>query len=184
MGNRSITVDVIIDDKIFRKFAIFDNLYRQRRWIPPVVFASIMAAFACVCFAMRGLAEQAVMLGCVLLLIGLGLPAVHMWSFFKSIEAQIKSHKLQKPRLVYSLRLSGDPDGVSVTSPAGESAQYKWVGMYGAYRVSGCAYLYVANNKAFLLPDGQTEGGSDALWSLLADMLPAEKMHDRRKVKN
>lgn len=183
MENISITIDVMIDSKIFRKFAIFDNLHRQRRWVSPVIFASLMSAFACVCFVMRGSAAHAVMLGCVLLLIGLGLPAVHVWSFFNSIKSQVKAHKLEKPRAIYSLRLSCEHDGVSVTNPAGESAGYEWGSLYGAYRVDGCTYLYVTNNKAFLLPDGQVKESTDSLWSLLAEMLPSEKLHDHRRGK-
>lgn len=183
MGYKSITVDVMIDDKIFRRFAVFDNLYRRRRWLPPAVFASILSASACVCFIMRGTAPRAVMLGCVLLLIGLGLPAVHLLSFFNSIKSQIKVLGLKKPRLTYSLCLSDEPAGIRVTNPGGESAQYEWGGLYGIYRVDGCLYLYVTDNKAFLIPDGQAGEGSAALWPLFTDMLPPEKLYDRRKVK-
>lgn len=173
----------MIDDKIFRKFAVFDNLYRQRRWISPVVFASLMSVFACVCFAMRGSAARAVMLGCVLLLIGLGLPAVHIWSFLNSIKSQIKALRLESPRAAYSLQFSSEPDGVMVTNPSGESARYEWGSLHGAYLVDGYTYLYVTSNKAFLLPDGQVIEGTDALWSLLADMIPAKKLHDHRRIK-
>lgn len=183
MENRTITVNAIINDKILRKFLVFDNLYRWRRWVSPVIFASILSAFACVCFVMRGAAEQAVIIGCVLLLIGLGLPAVYIWSFFSSVKSQVKAYGLEKPRPVYSLRFSDGPDGVRVTNPGGEFAQYEWGSMYGAYRIAGCTYLYVAKHKAFLLPDGQADEGTDALWALFADMMSAEKLHDRRKIK-
>ena len=182
MKNQSVKVNVVVDDKIFLKFAVFDNLYRKRAWVSPVVFASIMSAFALACFAMRGGADQAVMLGCVLLIIGCGLPVVYMGVFFKSVKAQIKAMELERPRYVYSLRLSGEPDGVQVTN-GDDSARYEWRGLFGAYRVSGCTYLYVEGNKAFLLPDGQAEEGAD-VWPLLLDMLPAEKLRDCRMVKN
>lgn len=184
MKNEPITVNTMLDDKIFRRFAVFDNMYRQRRWVSPVIFASIMTVFACVCFFVPGPGTQPVMLGCVLLVIGFGLPAMNMRSFFASVKKQIKAHKLEKPQHVYSLKLSSEPDGVRVTNPGGESAQYEWGKLWGAYRVDGCIYLYVVNSKAFLLPDGQAEEGTEALWSLLTDMLPKEKLHDRRKVKN
>lgn len=183
MESKPVTVNVVIDAGIFRKFAAFDNLYLRRRWISPAVFAFIMSASACVCFAMRGSAAHAVMLGCVLLLAGLGFPVVYLWTFFGSIKSQIKIHKLEKPQPAYSLRLSIEPDGVQVTNPGGEFAKYEWQSMYGVYRVAGCTYLYVVSNKAFLLPDGQADEGADALWQLLADMLPAEKLHDCRRIK-
>ena len=181
MNDQSIKISVIMDDKIFRRFTIFDNIYRKRIWVSPVIFATIMSAFALVCFVMRGRADGAVMIGCVLLIIGLGLPAAFMRVLFKSTEAQIKAMGLERARPVYSLRLSREPDGVQVTN-GGEltgHVEYEWGGMFGAYRVHGCTYLYVKSNKAFLLPDEQAEGGSD-IWSLLIDMLPKEKLHDCR----
>ena len=173
-----LKINVTVDDKIFRGFAFFDSLRRKRIWVLPVIFASMMSAFALACFAMRGRAEQAVMLGCVLLTIGLGLPAAYMRMFFKSIREQIKIMGLERPRSVYSLRLSREPDGVQVTIKD-KSARYEWDGLFGAYRVRGCIYLYVEKNKAFLLPDGQAEGGAD-VWPFLTDVLPAEKLRDCR----
>ena len=173
MKNQSVKVNVIVDDKIFRDFALFDNLRRKRIWVLPVVFASIMSAFALVCFIMRERAEQAVMIGSILLIIGLGLPAAYMRLFFKSIKIQIKTAGLESPRHVYSLRLS--PDGVQVIS-GGKPDLYQWDSMF-AYRVPGCTYLYVEKNKAFLLPDGQAEEGAD-IWMLLTEHMPTEKLHD------
>ena len=174
---KSITVNVILDDKIFRQFALFENFRRKRIWGAPLIFAAIMSAFALVCFAMRARTEQAVMMGSVLLIIGLGLPAAYIGLFFKSIKFQIKAMELENPRHVYSLRFS--PDGVQVIS-GDKPNQFIWSGMFGAYRVPGCTYLYVEKNKAFLLPDGQAEEGAD-VWALLAERLPAEKMRDCRE---
>ena len=179
MENHSIKINVIVDDKIFRRFALFDNLHRKRIWVSPVIFASMMSAFALVCFAMRGGAEGAVMLGSVLLTIGLGLPAVYAWTFLKSIKAQTKAMGLERPRPVYSLRFS--PEGVQVAN-GDKPVKYEWGDLFGAYRVHGCVYLYAEKNKAFLLPDGQAEKGAD-VWPLLLDMLPAEKLRDCRAVK-
>lgn len=179
MENKLVTVNVMLDEKTFRKFVVFNYLNRERRWISPFIFTCIMSTCACLCFIMRHTAEHAVLLGCVLLLLGLGLPAFHLWSFFSLIKSQVKAYKLEKPQPVYSLKLSDEPDGVYVTNPGGESAQYEWSTLHSAYRVAGCVYLYVSANKAFLLPDGQAEEGTDALWSMLTGMLPPKKLHDR-----
>ena len=176
---KTITINVILDDKIFRRFAIFENFHRKRIWGAPLIFAAIMSAFALVCFAMRARAEQAVMMGSILLIIGLGLPAAYIGLFFKSIKFQIKIMGLKSPRHVYSLRLSSL--GAEVISGDAPN-QFEWSGMFGAYRVPGCVYLFVEKNKAYLLPDGQAEGGAD-VWRLLGEMLPAEKLRDKsRKV--
>ena len=177
--SEQININVVVDDKIFRRFAVFDSFYRKRFWVRPVIFASIMTAFSLACFVMRGFAEQAELIGCVLLAIGLGLPAAHLLRFFRTVSAQITVMGLKIPRQVYSLRLSREPDGVLAAS-GGKLERYEWNGLFGAYRVAGCTYLYVNANKAYLLPDEQVEGGADALWTLLADMLPGEKLRRRR----
>jgi len=178
MENKSVTINAIVDALIFRKFAIFDNLYRKRIWVLPVIFASIMSVFAIACFAMRGWAEQAGMIGSVLLIIGLGLPLAYIRLFYKSIKVQIKATGLESPRLVYTIRLSCEPDGILAIIDD-QTVRYEWRNLYGAYRVSSCIYLYVEKNRAFLLPDGQAEGGED-IWSLLTDMMVTEKLHDFR----
>lgn len=175
-----VTVDVKLDNQIFSKFAVFDNLLRRRQWVTLAVFTLIMLVCASICFVMRAAAEHAVMLGGVLIAVGLVIPMVYLGMFFRSVGLLVKAHKLEKPRLVYSLQLLDEPDGVRVSNPGGESAQYKWDAMFGVYRVAGCTYLYAAQNRAFLLPDGQVDGGVDALWDLLEKMLPAQKLHDRR----
>jgi len=65
-----------------------------------------------------------------------------------------------------------------------EHAKYNWDSLYGAYRVSGCTYLYILSNRAFLLPDSQVEGGPVRLWTLLASRLPSDKLHDKRLKKS
>ena len=45
---------------------------RRKVWKAPVTFASILSVSAVICFIMRHV-EGAVMLGCVLLIVGLGL---------------------------------------------------------------------------------------------------------------
>jgi hypothetical protein len=178
MENESVTVNVIADAKIFRKFALFDSFCHKRIWLLPVIFASIMSIFAILCFTMKGRAEQAVMIGSVLLIIGLGLPIAYIRLFFKTIKTQIKTIGLEKPRVVYSLRISREHDGIQVIS-GDQPARYEWCSLFRAYRVRGCIYLYVKRNKAFLLPDGQAESGED-VWPLFTEMMPTEKLYDYR----
>jgi len=59
--------------------------------------------------------------------------------------------------------------------------RYEWDKLHGAYRFDECIYLYVLSNKAFLLPDGQADADSDALWQLFSNMLPPKNIQDRRK---
>lgn len=186
MNNDSIIIPVKLDTKTFRDFAAFDTLKRQKRWKSPAIFAGILMAFALVCFAMNSRADQAVFIGSVLMIIALGLPAVYFGMFFRSLDAQAKAMKLNPARLVYTVRLTGEDNGVKVTSAAVKnnsvnSVNFNWKDLYAAYRVTGCIYLYVSNRQAFLLPDEQADVTADELWDYLNTHIQGHKTHDCRK---
>lgn len=172
-----ITVHVNLDAKTFRTFALFDTLIRQKRRRVLVLFAAIMLGFAAVCFAMRGRAEQALLLGGVLAGVGVVLPLGYLLHFYLSVRDQIKKFGLKEPKPVYSLTFSGDQ--VTVTNGK-DKTSFAWGSLYRAYRRKDCIYLYAAVNKAFLLPAAQIDGGDDALWSMLErHMAPASLFSGR-----
>ncbi len=173
MEKKPITVAVVVDARIFRQFALFDARRVKRVWRSPFIFMAIMAAFAAICFLMRARAEQAALLGFVLLGVGLVLPAVYYGFFLHSIRKQIEKMKLHTPRAVYTLSISR-ADGVTAANPGRKPERYAWNNLYGVYRVPGCVYIYVSNRKAFLLPDG-LDGAADCR-PLFAEMLPPEKL--------
>ena len=59
-----------------------------------------MIGFSCVCFALRGQAEQAVLLGGTLLAVGLLLPAAYFLNFFLSVRTHVKKLGLTTPQHV------------------------------------------------------------------------------------
>jgi hypothetical protein len=179
MKDAQITVNVTLDDKLLRRFTAFDMLAVKRMWLSPLIFALMMSGFSAVCFAMTGRAEGAALLGGVLLAVGLGLPLLYVYRFISLLDAQVRRHGLGRPRKVYSLGFSRDADGVTAENPGGESARYEWARLYGAFRHAGCVYLYVTKNRAFILPEDQAKGGD--LWALLTEMLPKEKISEKRK---
>ncbi len=181
MPDEVISVTVQMDGPTFRKFAVFDTFRLRRRWISPVVFALILIAFSVACFLLRD-RDQSILLGCVLMAVGLGLPAVYFGMFHASLRKQASSLRLNPPRTVYALTLSRAADGVLIrnTTKAEEELTLSWASLYGAYRVPGCIYLYAAPAKAFLLPDGQASVSPDALWAFLSEQLGDERLHDMR----
>ena len=88
--NTVLSVPVQVNTEIFRDFAAFDVWTRQKRWQRPLVFALILLAGAVICFSQVGKREGAVLLGSVLTLVGLGLPAVYVTMFFQSVNRQAK----------------------------------------------------------------------------------------------
>ena len=178
MSDEAVKVNVIIDDKVFYKFSLFESFYRKRAYLSPLIFALILSVSAIICFMLDG-----TLLGIVLLIVGLGLPTFHIQKIFRAIKTQIRVLDLENPKTVYTLRLTEATNGIEVTNHGGgdEPLYYEWSGIHMVYRVDGCVYLYVLPDKAYLLPDGQAEEGAETLWQLLTKMIPQEKLHDRRK---
>jgi len=179
MSNESVTINVIIDDKIFTRFSNFESFYRRKAYLTPLIFAAILSVSA-VFFLIIG----NVLIGGLLLFVGLGLPAYRVSRILRAIKIQIKILDLKNPKTVYSLHFTEAPDGIEVTNhgDGDDPLRYTWSSIYGAYRVRGCIYLYVLPEKAYLLPDGQTVEGTDALIKILTKMLPPEKLHGFRKL--
>lgn len=179
----TITISSRIDTKAFSRFAVFDTFTRQKRWRQPALFSGIMLVFACICYSMHSRAEQAFLLGHVLLGIGIVLPAVYFGNFFYSLRAQAKKLKLDAPKHVYTVVLTDAADGVTVTTPTKEGGTLRldWNRLYFAYRVPGCIYLFVSAKQAFLLPDDQANVTPDELWDFIKEKLSSEKWKDCRR---
>lgn len=173
MTKKKITIRVKMDGRTFRRFAMYDTFVKRKRWHSPAIFGSIMCAAAVVCFIMNHV-DGAVMLGTVLSIIGLGMPAVYVGTFLSSVSSSIHAQKL--PRYVYEVELTdGKPDGVFIRSlgtAKNEHMTLNWNTMHTAHRTKGCIYLYAVPAKAFLLPDGQADATPDEVWEMLNRNMP------------
>ncbi len=178
MQEAGIVIPVAIDAKTFRDFAFFDSFIRHKRWRPLALFACIMLCSAILCFILRSRAEQAAFLGGVLVTVGLGLPAVYLLSFLSSVRQQSKKMRLATQRHAYTLTMS-EAEGITVKTGK-EQLTYRWEEVFAVYRVRAYTYLYVAQQKAYLLPDAQVQDGTDVLWRLLKSSVPAGRLFDRR----
>lgn len=166
MPASKITIRVKMDGPTFRRFAMYDTFKKNKRWKSPAIFASIMGAAAIVCFIMNHV-DGAVMLGTVLAVIALGMPAVYVGSYLSSVSSSIRAQKL--PRYVYEVVLSDTEDGVYIRSlnVKNEHMTLKWKQMHTAHRAKDCIYLYALPNKAFLLPNGQADASTDEVWAMI-----------------
>ena len=99
------------------------------------------------------------------------------------LQNQAKKLKLETPRHVYTISMTTAPDGITIVTPSGEGGtlRLRWEHIYQVYRVKGCIYFYISARQAFLLPEDQSNVETDELWKFLGEMLPAEKVIDRRK---
>lgn len=163
-------IDVILTESLFRRFTMFDILKRRKMWRSPVIFASILGGCAIVCFLMHHV-DGAVLLGSVLLAVGLGMPAVYFSTFFSSLHKEIKNQKLKPARQVYTLELTGQPDGIFIRNKT-EKATYKWEQVFHVYKDKNATYLFLSAQRGFILPHECVPNGGDSLWELITSMLP------------
>lgn len=163
-----------ITPEVFREFALFDTMGRQKRYKGPALFAAVMAAFTCICFTQAGRREHALLLGGVLLGVGVLLPAAYILSFLLSVRSKARLlKKVKKP--AYAVELS--PEGVTVTA-GGQRSVYGWADIPHVYRIRRSTCLYVAADRAYLLP---VQEDDDRLWQMLCVHIPQEKRKDMRK---
>ncbi|MFA6841248.1 MAG: YcxB family protein [Sphaerochaetaceae bacterium] len=167
-----MTIQTYLDERTFRRFTMFDILKRKRYWKSPALFASILGACAIISFIMHRV-DGAILLGIVLLVVGLGMPLVYFSTFFRSLKKLTKEQNLDPPRLVYTLDF---PDGDAFSISNGhEEARYEWKQASIAYRDRQCIYLFITQDKAFLLPAACATEGFDALWDLIVRHMGSDR---------
>ncbi|MBQ9458614.1 MAG: hypothetical protein IJU66_01615 [Oscillospiraceae bacterium] len=163
-GGRS--VEVRLDAEMFREFAVFDGLLRQRRWLRIALFALFFCALAALAFYRAQSVE-----GAALLAVGLGLPAVYLAFFLRSVN--LRARRVDPREIVYTLTLGGDWLGVKKGE---QSTAYEWKKLHAAYRLRRCVCLYVDPSRAFLAPD-ETGG----IWRLVSAAVEQKRLHDRTR---
>ena len=170
MKTGPLNMEARVTPEVFREFAFFDTFRRQKRWRGPVLFALIMGGFAAVCFALRGSREQAVLIGTVLLVVGLGLPAAYVLSFYLSVRRREKALKAAGSPVAYHIRL--DEGGLSARQGEKEE-RCPWEQVAGAWRLRRCLCVYVDERRAYLLPP-RTEEQGEQFWAFLTAHLPGK----------
>jgi len=177
MSKSAVTVNVQMDAKTFKRFARFDTYSLRRRWRSPAIFAAILTVFAFVAFLMEGRAEQASLIGWLLLVIGLGLPAAYFLHYELQLSAQVRRLSIKKPKPAYFVTLTDE--GVRVVNNMAKEAplSLSWDQVPAAYRRADAVYLYHTENRAFILPAKDASVSLASLWDVFAAHLPKEKLH-------
>lgn len=174
---KQLKIEAKITPEAFREYSYFDILSRRKRYKGPLLFLLILAGFAAVCFSQIGRRDNALLLGCVLLGVGLGLPLVYFMNFFLSVRSNAKRLARSAVPAAYTVILS--PAGLSIPG-GGKTLEYPWDKIFYVYRLRRSTCVYVEADRAFMLPlqDPETER---QLWAFLTRTLPPEKCFDRRK---
>lgn len=177
MKKSIITVPVRMDYRTLRDFSLFDTFILKKHWIRPTLFGGIFLVFAVICFAATG-KEQNWLLGTVMLLIGLGMPAVYVGMYLSGVKGQAK--KLKLPRRVYTLTFSSSGVHIVNDLKPEEKADLEWKKIPAAFRRKKAIYLYAAPTRAFILPDGQADASADELWAMMEKHLRKGCARNRR----
>ncbi|MBR5547861.1 MAG: hypothetical protein IKU70_12915 [Clostridia bacterium] len=166
MAKRSITVQVKMDRKTLRSFAVFDTFILKKQWRKPAVFSLILLVFAFIClFAVDK--EQHVLIGSVLLAIAAALPFSYIFMFLSGVKEQARRLKL--PRRVYTLSLSGSGIAISNDIKKEETVWLEWSKVHALHRRKNAIYLYASPARAFILPNGQADATPDELWQMMTE---------------
>lgn len=177
MKKNMITVPVRMDYKTLRDFSLFDTFILKKHWFKPAIFGAAFVIFAIICFAATG-KEQNWLLGTVMLLIGLGMPAVYVGMFLSGVKGQAK--KLKLPRKVYTLTCSNECIRIHNDLKEEEQVTLEWKKIPAAFRCKKAIYLYAAPTRAFILPDGQADASADELWAMMVKNLRKGCARSRR----
>ena len=177
MRKDPVTVNVQMDAAVFRRFARFDTFVLRRRWRSPAAFAAIMAAFSAAAFLMQQRAEQAALIGWLLLILGLLLPFAYVLHYEMQLAAQVRRLDIKKPRPAYFVTLSDAGVRVVNNMVREEPCVFPWEEIHGAHLRKDAVYLYQRENRAFILPAKDASLPLLSLWDEIAAHLPAEKLH-------
>ena len=169
-----LTIAAAIDGNTFIRFALFDTFRLKSRWKAPAMFAFVMTVLSVVCFSVKDTHEQAPLLGTVLLAVGLLFPSVWFLMFMVSVRSQVKKNALSARKAQYYVLLIFD--GVKVTKGSDE-VEFSWSDISMAYRVKGCIYLYINEQRAYLLPKCDD---SDEAWEIITGSIPESRAKDLR----
>lgn len=164
-------IEVYLSGREFVKFGLFNTFRHGKGWHRPALFAAILAAFAAACFALHD-RRGAVLLGGVLLVVALGLPAAYFLSFFLSLRRQ--GAGLARGKYVYTIGLYDDERGITVGN-GDEHTAYSWEQVYHAYRTETASYLYITPQRAYLIPHDCVGKDIDRLWALIQRRVPTDR---------
>ncbi len=178
MAKKELLIPVRMTGEVFREFAVFDAMVRQKRWRGPLAFALVFSVFSAICYTQAQRLQGAWLLGTVLLAVGLGLPAAYFANFFLSVKTQGNRLGGKNAPIAYTVRLR--EEGV-LAEQGKDRMELEWGQLYAAVRLEHSVCVYVTQRQAYLLPGEAGEKEGREIWDWVLEHMPQEKRTDRVK---
>lgn len=159
------TVSCNVDEKTFMRFALVDTYRLKKYWRGQLGLSLLVFIPAILCFIMADRKPHFPLLGGIFAVVGLLIPVFFFLVFKAAVQKRMKKFSLSRKNVLY--RLTFGENGVTVYAD-GKKAECTWDFVSEAYRDRECIYLYLRNEKAYLLPQ---YNGDDGTWQILTQHL-------------
>lgn len=177
---KDFKIDVSLDERSYRSFAVFDRLVRTGSWKRPLAFLLAFVVLATVSFIAAASGRQgALLLGSVLMVIGIVFPVSHYVRFISGLSQWIARLGLKgkSKRFAYTLKFREDPRALIVQDANKARLVFPWKDLHGVWRRKNAVYLYVEAGKAYIVPPSVEKEKRDAAWELLRQVVPRDRVH-------
>ena len=170
-----VTFTSRITPACFIRFGFFDNYRIREKWKMPMIFSGTFLALSLLAWHLSGKVSGTDTWMKIGLYLAVAIPITNVASLFAGILYQAGKHDLSKQTVNYLVILG--PKGIGVVHRT-EHANCSWEHIYHVYRVPGCIYLYVAFDKAFLLPEA---GNTESAWDMIKEHVEPQKITNLTK---
>lgn len=170
-----VTIDSIIDKKIYLNFSRFHRFYTQKNSRNIVFFPIVLLGFAIYNWWIGNN-----ILGWILLAFCLLMPVWSLTTFHLNTIKQVKRFNLEVPRIFYSIIFS--EKGIKISNNR-ENAEYEWSQVYKIYRTQSSIYLYLTPVNAFIIPISCVKVcTADELWVLFQKHISNKKLISKKSI--
>lgn len=171
-----LSVNVMMDAKVFSHFAHFDVFTLTGRGRRMAAIAGILVSLAIMNYA-----TDAALLGTVILLIGVFILLSFLIRYRASTVEQINRFRLNDPKPVYRIDFPQEGAALRLAITDQPEQEIAFADLYGVYRTTHAVYLYKEKTQAYIVPLSQLpQGMEQPLWKYLCARVPAAQ--DKRSL--
>lgn len=175
-----LSIPVILNEKQFKNFIIFDSMTKNKRWKTSVSLAVMCFFLATLCYASLESFPKVEALGNILIVICVFIPTNYFRSFYNSVKQETEKMKLGTPRQVYTINLSTSSNGIRYFYPNETTAagQYSWKSVSVAWKTRDAIYLYVTPEQALIIPKTTQSPDYDSIWQFIKSNLMKSQIRE------